>query len=371
MSADQRPDKGEKSRGRAKAARRPRLAAKSQTVLPYATLADLEDEEIEWLWYLKIVANAVCLLAGPSEQGKSTIATALAAAATTGRELPGGPELRPRNVLWYGAEEFIRATLKPRMHAAGGDLARVVTPEFAPNGTACPRPRLPRDVAQLGELARRTEAGLIVLDPIKAYIEPDLMPDANTTARDVCQCLFDMAQSVKTTVLIIAHPRKLGTAGPAIEQVAGGREWTNHPRCVLLAGPHPDQEGFSCLVNGKKSVGVKAQGITYRLVDHAGQPVVEWGEDTSVHPDQLFDQITAAHERDALADAKMLLIDRLSVGEQRAKDLLRWSEESGVSTGTLRRAKKALGVTSHTRGNAESKFHVWKAPEGGFPKPEA
>lgn len=340
------------------------------TILPgrvCASAAEIVEEKVSYVWAGRIPARSVTLLAGPSDQGKSTIATAVAAAVTSGAPLPGGPDLAPRGVLWYGAEEYARTTTRPRLRAAGAVLGRVFLPELDVKGAPRPRPRLPRDAGAMLEMARNLDAGLIVLDPISAYVESDLNPDFGSTARAVLQSLAELCLEADTTVLAVKHPRKASGHTAPIEQISGSREWTNHPRSVLVAAPHPDREGVSCLACVKFSLGKKPRAICYQIGERDGAPVVSWLEEVDLTPDQLLEAAGSPGERDALADARGLLIDRLTSGEQRTKDLLRWADESGVSVGTLRRAKKALNITSHTIGPSESRYHVWRAPEGGFP----
>lgn len=332
-----------------------------------ASAAELLEERVSFLWTGRIPERSVTLLAGPSDQGKSTIATAVAAAVTAGARLPGGPDLSPRGVLWYGAEEYARTTTRPRLRAAGAVLGRVFLPELDREGAPRPRPRLPRDAGAILEMARTLDAGLIVLDPISAYVESELNPDFGSTARAVLQSLAEICLQADTSVLAIKHPRKASGHTAPIEQISGSREWTNHPRSVLVAAPHPDRAEVSCLACVKFSLGRKPRAICYQIAEREGAPVVSWLDEVDLTPDQLMEAAGSPGERDALADARGLLIDRLTSGEQRTKDLLRWAEESGVSVGTLRRAKKALNVTSHTIGPSESRYHVWRAPAGGFP----
>lgn len=333
----------------------------------FASAAEIPEEHISYLWTGRIPERSVTLLAGPSDQGKSTIATAVAAAVTAGRPLPGGPEMLPRSVLWYGAEEYARTTTRPRLRAAGADLERVYLPELDRQGAARPRPRFPRDAGTVCEMSRSLDAGLIVFDPISAYVEADLNPDFGSTARAVLQSLAEICLEANTSVLVVKHPRKASGHTAPIEQISGSREWTNHPRSVLVAAPHPDREGVSVLACVKFSLGRKPRAICYQIEEFMGAPAVSWLDEVDLSPDQLLESAGSPGERDALADARALLIDRLTSGEQRSKDLLRWADESGVSVGTLRRAKKALNVTSHTIGPSESRYHVWRAPEGGFP----
>lgn len=341
------------------------------TARPCATLADLRDEDIAWLWHQRVSFGDVTLLAGPGEQGKSTIATAIAAALTLGGQLPGGPFLDPAAVLWYGPEERAHGIIKPRMRANGAILQRVYVPDYAVDGKLRARPRLPRDIGVVHELARSVGAKLIVFDPITSYCEDGSNPDHGSVARSILQALADLAHELLCAVVVIKHPKKYNPGQTPLEQVSGAKEWTNMPRSVLLLGPHPDNPGESCMVSTKGSIRGHAPTLTYRLIFRDDCPVPEWGIEIDVTAEQLFDGTGSPADRDALLDAKMLIADRLSGGEQRAKDMARWAEENCIPAHVLRKAKKALGVLSKPVGNNEARHHVWMPPKGGFPAPGA
>ena len=66
---------------------------------------------------------------GNAGEGKTTFALRLAAAYSTGRELPNMKPLPPFNVLYQTAEDGLGDTGKPRLMEAAADLDRVLVIE--------------------------------------------------------------------------------------------------------------------------------------------------------------------------------------------------------------------------------------------------
>jgi hypothetical protein len=75
-----------------------------------------------------------------------------------------------------------------------------------------------------------------------------------------------------------------------------------------------------------------------------------------------------AAERDALSDACAFLEDMLKEGERPSKEVNRIGEESGLSRGTIRRAKVKLGIISVPRGPNSERYVAWTFPEQEGPK---
>ncbi len=358
---------------RASSVRRKPEPEEISATLPCANALSLREEATEWLWNGRIPLKAVTLLAGPSEVGKSTVATVLAAAVTSGLDLPGGPGVvRPRSVLWYGSEESPHAKIRPRLRANGANLVRVYFPELSKDGKPRPRPRLPKDAGHVLELAKQLDAGLVIFDPITSYCEDGANPDHATVARPILECLKDIAEAIGGVCLPIKHPKKFVPGGSALDQISGSKEWTNVPRAVLICAPHPDDDSKFCIAPMKASdAAVKAGTLVYRIVPREGLPMLLWEEECAFKVEDLLDASGSPSDRDTLADAKAMIIDRLSQGEQKAKEILLFLQEAGIPVSVARKAKKLLKITSHTIGPVEARFHVWRPPEKGFPKEEA
>jgi len=88
-------------------------------------MLDVVPEEVEWLWQPYIPIGKLTMLQGVEGVGKSWLMTALAAAISRGRGLPGAGEFPPGNVLLMSAEDGLADTIRPRLEKAGADLARI------------------------------------------------------------------------------------------------------------------------------------------------------------------------------------------------------------------------------------------------------
>src|SRR5438128_5920911 len=95
--------------------------------LPYVRVADVEPESVEWLWAQRVPRGKVTLLDGDPDEGKSCIALDLAARVSSGAPMPFDPTPRTAaGAAILTAEDGLADTIRPRLEAAGADLARIV-----------------------------------------------------------------------------------------------------------------------------------------------------------------------------------------------------------------------------------------------------
>src|SRR5262245_48023061 len=91
-------------------------------------MADVEARPVLWAWRNYIPLGAGTLIEGDPDEGKSLIELDIVARITTGRVMPDGSRGDvdgPRDVLLVCAEDALDTTVRPRLLAAGADLARV------------------------------------------------------------------------------------------------------------------------------------------------------------------------------------------------------------------------------------------------------
>jgi hypothetical protein len=138
---------------------------------PLIALSQVTPEPLRWLSPGRLAAGKITILDGDPGLGKSTLLCEFAARISRGDPLPGGEAAPPRLVVIMSAEDDLYDTIRPRIDAAGGDPRRVIA--FAAlSGQAAlgTLGAIPDDVDILETIIARTEAALLVIDPLVAFL---------------------------------------------------------------------------------------------------------------------------------------------------------------------------------------------------------
>jgi RecA-family ATPase len=93
--------------------------------LKLITMSDIPTEQVEWLWKPYLPAGKISIIQGDGGDGKTTTATAIAAAISKGEALPGGDCAAPAHIIIQNAEDGISDTIKPRLEQLGADMDRI------------------------------------------------------------------------------------------------------------------------------------------------------------------------------------------------------------------------------------------------------
>jgi hypothetical protein len=207
----------------------------------------IRSERVRWLDAGRIPLGGLTVAAGEKGLGKSILTNArLVADATRGR-LSGELAGTPVDVLVCTAEDDWASVVKPRLVAHGADLDRVHRVRAVDDaGTALLT--LPDDVARLGtEVDRLREegrtVGLIVVDPIGAFIGAGTDTHRDASVRRVLAPLAEMAERLDVAVLVVAHLTK-DESSRLINRVSGAGAFVNAARSLLVLARSPsDPDG--------------------------------------------------------------------------------------------------------------------------------
>jgi putative DNA primase/helicase len=151
----------------------PRPRNRVAEFLKVESFLDIEARSTDWLWYPWAPKGCLVTFDGRPGLAKSTLLLDLAARVTTGAPLPPAPvdgsqPNEPRTVLFLSAEDDPSRALKPRLMAAGADLARLGFIRGVV-GTGVRPLSLPDDIDKLADIVHGNDAGLVVLDPLDAF----------------------------------------------------------------------------------------------------------------------------------------------------------------------------------------------------------
>jgi hypothetical protein len=168
----------------------------------FTPAAAVEMEATDWLWPGIIACGDLTLLGGAPGMGKSQVAIYAAATVSRGGPWPDGSRAQRGSIILCETEDRPESALRPRLEAAGADLARV---SFGKHMD------LSASMAALAAQAERLpDLRLLVLSPVLTFFGPTSNDD--NTVRAKLRPLLEWAASRNVAVLGIIHPLKTGSA---------------------------------------------------------------------------------------------------------------------------------------------------------------
>jgi hypothetical protein len=335
---------------------------------------------LEWVWPGRFALGRVHVLDGDPGLGKSTIALDIAARLSRGLPMPTpqptadeekpyprakpdpnphpamtSPTITPllgRSII-ISAEDNEQTALQPRLVAAGADLEQIeivdeVNVPTALGGVLARPVLLPDDVPEFERLIRGTEAQLLIVDPIMAFIGHDrrgrpIDAHKDQSVRQMMYPLRRLAERTGVCIILIRHLTKSLVAS-AIRRGLASIGIAAAARSVLMAAEHPRMAGVRALAGVKTNLGFMAPTFTYRMVaSKAGAPRIEWIDECDYTADDLLQRV-AVRTPSRQREAEMFLKELLEPGPMAAVEVMARTSARGLSEGTLNRAAKRLGV---------------------------
>ena len=271
------------------------------------------------------------------------------------------------------AEDDLADTIRPRLDVAGAEVSRIMALQAVKvrePETGAERQNAFNLVADLPELEKAIRATrdcrLVVIDPITAYLgKTD--SHRNAEIRALLAPLSELAARCGVALVAVTHLRK--GEGRAMYRAMGSLAFVAAARAVYGVAKDADDptEQRRLVLPIKNNLGNDTDGLAYRLVaPDGGLPAVAWeAEPVHISAEEALGPVTAKkpgpdpQERSEAAD---WLRNALAEGPQPAKELFAEAKKNGIREGTLKRAKKELGVKAEKSG-WESPW-VWRLPEG-------
>jgi putative DNA primase/helicase len=322
-------------------------ATTKRAVPVVVSAADLAPMRVDWLWKGYIPRGAVTILDGDPGLGKSTLTMDLAARVSRGWVMPPAPgeaTVRdPASVMVLTAEDDASRTIRPRLEAAGADLARVhfweMTLDESPEPTI-----LPDHLPQIEEEIDRTVAALVILDPLMAYFAGSVDTNKDADVRRVLCRFKEMAERTDAAVLVVRHLNKL-VGGSALYRGGGSIGIIGAARSALLLGRHPDDSDVLVLAPVKCNWCQMPEALAFSHESVGETNRLAWAGEVALTAD---DVVTAPIEprRGAIEKAEEFLLNKLSAGPVTHSQILSEAGAAGVSKRTLNRAKANLRIRS-------------------------
>jgi archaellum biogenesis ATPase FlaH len=261
-------------------------------------LSQVETREIHWLWEKHIPLGKITVLDGDPGMGKSLLAINLAARVSTGQPMPDGTPGKQGGVILIAPEDGAHDTLRPRLEAAGGDPSHVLLLNMVEDLDTHKRKvndrpfSLARDLEVLTEAIKRTNALLVILDPLMAVLGHSIDSSRDQDVREVFTPLAQLAERTHCAILIIRHLSK-GLSGNALYRGAGSIGIIAAARIGLLVAPHPFDVNKRILTAVKNNLSKPASNLSYEVLENeSGIPYIHWLAENNYMPSTLLDDTT-------------------------------------------------------------------------------
>jgi putative DNA primase/helicase len=316
----------------------------------FSTAANVEAEEIPWLWRNVVAKGALTLVAGEPGMGKSQIAVYVAAVLSAGGYWPDGSRSPAGSAIICETEDDPASVIRPRLEAAGADLGKIA---FGPHLD------LTVDFDALIEQAdTMPDLGLLVLSPVISFFGPTINDD--NTVRQRLKPLLEWAAAKQVAIVGLAHPKE-----KRADAFAGSDAYRKVARAAWSAvvdpnDPEPEIKRKQRLLIGAKAnnapdtlrLAYRIQGVTLKsgietsrinwLNESEAQNVI----DIPRKPRAKSAARPSPEKRDTPTTLKAAdwLADALKGGPRTATDLKAEATDLRISTRALYAAKESLGV---------------------------
>lgn len=301
--------------------------------------SEITPREVEWLWYPYIPYGKITIIQGDPGEGKSTFVINLAAMLTKGKSLPFSDEtIEPMNVIYQNTEDDLEDTVIPRFLYAGGDPDRIFFIDEKEEALTF------ADVDKIADAIRKTEAKLIVFDPLTSYIGEDISINLANEVRARFNYLIDIAKETKCAIVIVSHMNKM-SGTKALYRTLGSIDIVGSARSCLVIGTSKEDPQVKVMAVQKSNLAEKGAAILFSV----GEEMLHWIDTAEVTADELVGAFSASTGRKTntkVEQAKETLELLLRDEAMPQKDVMAKMKELGISQRTAEIAKAELGIKS-------------------------
>ncbi len=295
-------------------------------------MSQIQSQEIEWLWYPFIPYGKLTIVQGDPGDGKTTLVLNIAAKLSKGECLDEDMKLiEPVNVIYQTAEDGLADTVKPRLELAGADCERIIVIDESDKSLSMIDERLEEAIV-------KTNAKLLILDPIQAYLGGGMDMNRANEARDMTKKLGLLAEKTKCAIILIGHMNK-ASGNKAAYRGMGSIDFFAVARSVLLVGRVEGEPNTRAVVQIKNNLAAFGYPKAFSLSENG----FKWLGDYEITADEVLGGI--APKANKLETAKQFLRELAKTSNMmQSKEIFDKAEEQGISKRTLENAKKELGV---------------------------
>ena len=315
------------------------VIAVSRAPVSWVALDDVEERDVDWLFYPYFPLSAVSMIYGDSGIGKSTSTYALCAGLSVGI-LPTKQKCEPIKSIILSAEDPADKVVRPRLRAMGADLSKMLVPKESDEGE--PPFRLDDGgCLELTNAIREWDARVVVIDPLRSYFDGDNM-DNQLQARAFMNRLNGIARATGAAMILVHHVNK-NTMARGRYRASGSQDFFDACRSALMAIQDPHDQEHYALSHEKHNLSPRGDSLGYTF-DAKGESPFTW-----IGFSDLTSELASAKADEPVSPKKVKACEEWlrnllsSEGEVPTVEVFKGADLEGYSQATVKRAKAALG----------------------------
>lgn len=301
--------------------------------VPMIRMSEVQQTEVEWLWYPYIPFGKLTIIQGNPGEGKTFFAMQLAAACTNRRFLPQMDPFEPFNMIFQTAEDGLGDTVKPRLLSAEADLERVLVIDDGYNPLTLADERIENAI-------RENHARLVIIDPLQAFLGANVDMNRANEVRPIFRRLADVAQATNCAIVMIGHLNK-ATGSQSTYRGLGSIDITAVVRSLLFIGKVKTDPTTRVIVHEKSSLAPPGQSLAFSLGDEKG---FRWIGAYDISAEDLLAGGEGSKTELKQEQAVKLIEEFLSEGKKVSiAEINKEAAERGISERTVRLARNSMG----------------------------
>ena len=242
-------------------------------------------------------------------------------------------------MIYQTAEDGLADTVKPRLELAGADCEKILVIDESDKSLSMADERLEEALA-------KTEAKVLILDPIQAYLGGGMDMNRANEARDMTKKLGALAEKYQCAILLIGHMNK-ASGNKAAYRGMGSIDFFAVARSVLLVGRIEGEPNTRAVVQIKNNLAVFGHPKAFMLSEMG----FHWLGDYEITADEVLGGI--APKANKLEQAKQMLRELAETTNMvQSNEVFEMADEQGISKRTMENAKKELGIRAKKINNS-------------------
>lgn len=298
---------------------------------------DVEVSQVRWLAKPYFPLGKLVIVQGDPGEGKTTFMLNLISILTNSKDKEGNYTRQPVHTIYLNAEDGLNDTIKPRLLAAGADCNYVHTIDDS-------RVPLTLDDPRIEEAIYMTDAKLLVIDPLQAYLGAGIDMHRANEIRPVMTYLASVAERTGCTIVLIGHMNK-AQGMKSTYRGLGSIDLVAAARSVIVIAKDKSNPDIRVIAQIKNSLAPIPKPCAFKIID--GGDIQFIGE----YDCDVEDLLMGIGNNAEYNEAVNIIRTELENGEKPQREIMKKISHLELSQNKISKIKKSLNIESVKRGN--------------------